>query len=204
MKESKSSYLLSESSNLGRRKILGVMGLSTLVVPTQWKKPVVNSVLIPAHAATSPEAQSLCDDTLRFEEEIILECPTADENSEINILQEYAINDESGDCPFVEFLREGDFDSIGDPTTFRISTTQVTVSNYPLLASMTIAIGIGSQAPAYIRLRLCGIDAYDADEDSFSGEMISASGATYGVTGTVSWTTNPAMVEVVNVEFTPN
>ena len=39
-----------------RRKILAVMGVGTvapLMLPTQWSKPIIRSVILPAHAQTS-------------------------------------------------------------------------------------------------------------------------------------------------------
>ena len=43
-------------TNLSRRKLLGLMavgGAGAVAVPEQWSKPLVRSVLLPAHAQTS-------------------------------------------------------------------------------------------------------------------------------------------------------
>jgi hypothetical protein len=44
-------------ANLGRRRVLKIAtigGVATLVLPDKWSKPVVKSVIVPAHAEASP------------------------------------------------------------------------------------------------------------------------------------------------------
>lgn len=45
-----------ESQLTGRRKLLTVIGVGTvasLAVPAKWSKPIIDSVVLPAHAQTS-------------------------------------------------------------------------------------------------------------------------------------------------------
>ena len=54
-KNSKNNKTITDSKNPGRRKLLKAGGVvaSTALIPEKWQKPVVDTVLLPAHAMTS-------------------------------------------------------------------------------------------------------------------------------------------------------
>lgn len=52
---SKKKHSKRPSSGPARRKVLKVVGSTSLAAGALWKKPVLNTVVVPAHAQTSPE-----------------------------------------------------------------------------------------------------------------------------------------------------
>ena len=49
----------SRESGATRRKLLkatGIAGLGAIILPSSWTKPILRSVVVPAHAQTTPEA----------------------------------------------------------------------------------------------------------------------------------------------------
>ena len=49
----------SRESGATRRKVLkatGIAGLGAIILPSSWTKPILRSVVVPAHAQTTPEA----------------------------------------------------------------------------------------------------------------------------------------------------
>ena len=50
-----------ENQGYGRRRVLrvaGVAGLAAIVLPQSWAKPVLRSVVVPAHAQTTPASKT--------------------------------------------------------------------------------------------------------------------------------------------------
>jgi len=79
----------------GRRRLLtgGVLaGFSALSLPERWFRPVVESVLLPAHAQTSPAESSACQLPLTLADRVV----TCDDPAPI---EEFFLIDDSGDCP---------------------------------------------------------------------------------------------------------
>jgi len=79
----------------GRRRLLtgGVLaGFSALSLPERWFRPVVESVLLPAHAQTSPAESSACQLPLTLADRVV----TCDDSA---LIEEFFLIDDSGDCP---------------------------------------------------------------------------------------------------------
>ena len=53
-----------DNKNVSRRRALKVLGLggavvATLALPSKWTRPVVESIVVPAHAAASPKSTTI-------------------------------------------------------------------------------------------------------------------------------------------------
>ena len=177
-----------------RRKLLLSLGLGSATIPAVWKKPNINSVLLPAHAEVTTE-QMACD-TVLFFDDIALSCP--EEETEREILATYVVDDISSECPFIASRNIEDLGSDFEVVnTVRFTTTEVDSTADDALDRIAVLIGAGENLGLYTRVMFRA--APFTDTDNFSGNFESLGGNIWTLSGTANWS-DDCSVEVINIQ----
>lgn len=199
---------MDKNTNSRRRVLKSIAAGSGAVIagkslPETWTRPVINSVLLPAHATTTDDSGSAggavttpppCADSLVIPGNMV-ECGGSET---VEYLYYYV--DDTGACPQLVKTTKGGAPSPADTLVVGIEAFSGVAEVTP--TDLWASFGLNDEEPDYIK-QLC-FDPYLPTQEAFNTTFTARSGAQWNAAFTLSRTNaDPISASVSTITLTP-